>query len=303
MTFSVVIATFRRPASLENCLLGLERQNRKPEEVVIVIQERDLETQALLNGRAPGAAIKVVRITESGVVRQYNAGVDAAMGDIITFIDDDAIARPDWLMRIEQHFAADPALGGVGGRDVVTENGEILSGRAHEVGVVRWFGRVVGNHHLEIPEIKTVDILKGVNMSFRRTAIGDARFDTNLRGSGAQTCCEMGLSFDVGNRGWRLLYDPEVVVDHYPAPRFDADKRGVPEDSALANNAYNFYSTLRRHMRPGMRRQAALAWALWIGTRKMPGILRGIVSRLKRDGRGTHMRDLARRSWGEARLQ
>jgi hypothetical protein len=56
-------------------------------------------------------------------------------------------------------------------------------------------------------------------------------------------------------------------------------------------------------MRPGMRRQAALAWALWIGTRKMPGILRGIVSRLKRDGRGTHMRDLARRSWGEARLQ
>jgi len=300
MTFSVIVVTFQRPASLEKCLLGLERQIRKPEEVVVVIQERDRGTQTLLDGRAPWAAIKVVRVNHIGAVRQYNAGLDVAKGDIVTFIDDDAIARPDWLMRIEQHFTADPGLGGVGGRDHVTENGQILGGPAQMVGVVRWFGRVIGNHHLETRGIKKVDILKGVNMSFRRVAIGNARFDTMLRGTGAQTCCDMGFSFDVGGQGWRLIYDPEAAVDHYPAPRFDADKRGVPEDSAIANNSFNLYSTLRRHMQPGTRRQAALTWALWIGTAKMPGILRGLVYRLTNDDRGRHLRDLARRSWQEA---
>lgn len=302
MTFSVVVATYRRPESLERCLVGLERQNRRPEEILVVVHESDLETQNLLD-RMASSLVKCVLVAQRGAVRQYNAGLEAATGDIVTYIDDDAVARPDYLDQIEQHFLAGPDVGGVGGRDSIVEDGRLLQGRAKRVGVVRWFGRVVGNHHLEIEGVKTVDILKGVNMSFRRVAIGNARFDTMLRGGGAQTCCDMAFSFDVGNQGWKLIYDPKVVVDHFPAARFDADKRGVPEDSAVANHAYNFYSTIRRHLKPGFRRQAALIWALWIGTTTMPGILRGLMSRLMNNERGSHVRSLASKSWQEAREQ
>lgn len=42
--------------------------------------------------------------------------------------------------------------------------------------LVQWFGRVIGNHHLGTGGVREVDILKGVNMSFRQTAPGFLQF-------------------------------------------------------------------------------------------------------------------------------
>jgi hypothetical protein len=45
---------------------------------------------------------------------------------------------------------------------------------------------LIGNHHLGVGEPREVDVLKGVNMSYRRTAIADIHFDERMRGTGAQ---------------------------------------------------------------------------------------------------------------------
>ena len=301
MKCSVVVATFRRPESLKECLDGLKRQLRAPDEVLVVFQETDDATLAFLHAREPWPALRMIRTQDRGVVRQYNAGLEASGGDVVAFIDDDAIARPDWLMRIERHFKADARLGGVGGRDYVVENGRPLEGSAVKVGVIEWYGRIVGNHHLSVSDIKSVSILKGVNMSFRRAAIGSARFDMDLRGSGAQTCCDMAFSLDVENQGWKLIYDPLIAVDHFPAPRFDADKRGVPEDAAIINHSFNIYLTLRRHMTAGVRRNTTLAWAYLVGTVRTPGLVRGLVSQVRKRQDEVRWRGFARQAWREAK--
>ena len=300
MRCSVVIATFRRPESLERCLDGLERQVRLPDEVLVVLQNSDEATNAFLRARPPWSPLHPVRTDVQGTVRQYNAGLEASSGEIVAYIDDDAVALPDWMQKIEQHFERDPKLGGLGGRDFIVEQGRPLEGAATKVGVVEWFGRIIGNHHLSIPGPRNVSILKGVNMSFRRSAIGAARFDLDLRGAGAQTCCDMAFSMDIEQQGWKLMYDPQVAVNHFPATRFDADKRGVPEEIAIANHSFNVYLTLRRHMTPGVRRKMALAWAYWIGTMRTPGVLRGTFSRLRRRKDEVRWRTLARQAWQEA---
>lgn len=301
MRVSVVVPTFRRPASLEQCLHGLSRQERAPDEVLIVTQAGDTESHELLAKWEHFRPLRVLRLTTTGAIAQYNAGLAAAQGDIVAITDDDAVPRPDWLLRIERHFVQHSDLGGVGGRDYVIENNALLTGPAPQVGTVQWFGRIVGNHHLGTRFFPDVDVLKGVNMAFRGEAIKDLHFDSDLRGGGAQTCLDMAFSMHVKKRGWRLLYDPEVAVDHFPAPRYDADQRGRPSLQAIEDTSFNLYLTLLRHMRPGIRRRAALLWTRMVGLERSPGLIRGLLARLRGDRGRVEMRKAANRAWTAAK--
>jgi hypothetical protein len=88
-------------------------------------------------------------------------------------------------------------------------------GNPETVGQVQWFGQVIGNHHVGKGEAREVDVLKGVNMSFRGKAIGQKRFDTRMRGTSAQIHYEIEFCLSLKRAGWKLVYDPKIAVDHY----------------------------------------------------------------------------------------
>ena len=245
--------------------------------------------------------VEIQKIDRPGVVQALNLGLDHAEGDIVTITDDDTEALPDWLARIEAHFQADDRLGGVGGRDLLHQGGVILPATAPVVGRILPFGRIVGAHHLGVGPARHVEHLKGVNMSWRRSAIAGERFDTDLRGDGAQVYFELAFSLAVLARGWTLLYDPAIGVHHYVAPRFDADQRRVFSQPATENAAFNLYLSLFRYMAYGPRRWTTLLWAKWIGTVTHPGILRAWMSELRRDAQGVELRASTARAWTEAK--
>jgi cellulose synthase/poly-beta-1,6-N-acetylglucosamine synthase-like glycosyltransferase len=203
-----------------------------------------------------------------GVTVSLNAGLDAATGDVMAITDDDAVPRADWLARMMRHFERDPQVGGVGGRDWV--QGE-QNGAQTVVGKVRWYGRVIGNHHLGVGESREVDLLKGANMGFRRAALVGIEIE-QLRGSGIQTHWEIGLCLAVKRARWRLVYDPGVAVDHYPAQRFDEDQRSGRSLLALQNEVYNQTYVLLRWL-PWWRKPSTLLYGLGVGSRKFPGIV------------------------------
>jgi len=198
--------------------------------------------------------------------------MDAASGDIIAFTDDDATPHTDWLERMEAHFLSDSNIGGVGGRDWVYHGTQLEKGEREVVGQVQWFGRVIGEHHLGVGEAREVDVLKGVNMSFRRSAIAQMHFDTRMRGTGAQVHFELAFSLALKRAGWKLIYDPKVAVNHYPAQRFDEDQRNRFNDIALLNAVHNETLVLLENL-PSTRRTAFVIWATFVGTRDAPGLL------------------------------
>ena len=220
MIISVVIPTYCRPKDLQHCLDALKKQARAPDEVLVVVRDNDAKTWAMLEDISLGhLTLRAVAVTTPGYAAALNAGLDATRGDIITFTDDDTAPRPDWLARIENHFQADPRVGRVGGRDWVREGDWVHDEARVVVGKVQWFGRMVDNHHLGVGRPREVDTLKGANMSFRRAAVEGIRFDERLRGTGAQPRADYAFCLVVKRAGWRLIYDPAVAVDHYPAPR------------------------------------------------------------------------------------
>lgn len=281
---TVLIPTYKRTADVNRCLHAVLKQDRPPEEILVVIRDTDDETRTMLEREFGGEpSIRTVIVTAPGVVAALNAGLDRAAGGIIAILDDDTAPRRDWLTRIERHFAQDPRLGGVGGRDWVHQHGRTEDGSRHVVGRVQWFGRVVGNHHLGVGGVREVDVLKGCNMSYRREAVGSIRFDVNLKGTGAQVYNDMDFSMCVKKAGWKLIYDPEVAVDHYPAPRFDEDQRNHFNTLAMFNMVHNETIVLLRYL-DGWRKLIYLIWAVCVGMTSSPGLVQWIRMLLKRKG-------------------
>jgi glycosyltransferase involved in cell wall biosynthesis len=281
MTISVLIPTYRRPQDLRRGLEALKNQTRPADEILVVVRDSDADTRLFLaDFDAEGMPLKIVSVTLPGVVAAMNNGLAEATGDIIALTDDDTAPYSDWLERIAAHFVADEKLGGVGGRDWQP----VERGNKQVVGIVQWHGRVIGNHHLGAGAAREVDTLKGANCAYRAQPLKKIGFETRLLGEGAQVHWELSLCLAMKRAAWKLVYDPAVAIDHFPAKRFDEDQAirgGKFSATALYNGTYNETLALWEYL-PPIRRIVFLLWSLSIGTKASPGLLQLI--RLKGSG-------------------
>jgi GT2 family glycosyltransferase len=273
---SVMVPSYRRPELLRRCLEGLAQQTRQADEVLVVRRESDLATAAVVR-EAPLAVREVLVTGTGGILEALHAGCAAAAGDIVVFTDDDAVPRAGWLARLLHHYE-DPDVGGVGGRDVTQPlDGSALRPSSVVGRIGRW-GKQHGHHHLGSGPAVDVEVLKGVNMSFRREALA---LPAGLRGQGAQVHNEVAICLWARAAGWRLRYDPAVLVDHYHGVRFDPDRRHRPAAAAIENEAYNLVVTLLS-LRPELTLRRAV-YGLLVGDRATPGLVRTAAAASRRE--------------------
>lgn len=113
MQITVAIPTYNRPQVLAEALDSLLRQERLPDEVVVV--DSSPQFQQLNNPGLP--SFIHVRASEPNLPHQRWEAVERASGDVIAFLDDDILPAPDYLARIAAVFEADSAgiIGAAGG--------------------------------------------------------------------------------------------------------------------------------------------------------------------------------------------
>jgi GT2 family glycosyltransferase len=266
---TVVVPTYRRPELLVRCLAGLSRQSCPPAATIVVCRVGDESTAVCLMSLP--SAPKIVSVERPGQLAAMAAGLAATSTPFVAFTDDDAVPRPDWLERLLVPFA-DNGVGGVGGRDAIGGNDSECPPSKQRVGIVSRWGRLIGNHHIGVGAAREVDVLKGVNCMYRRDAVA---IPMNLCGSGAQVYNEVAIGLRAKTLGWRLIYDPRIVVDHYPGPRFDADARSGPATSAVFDAAYNLTLSIGSFDRNRAVRRAM--FGVLVGDRALPGIARTIL--------------------------
>ncbi len=164
-------------------------------------------------------AIVVENQDEQGLSGARNTGIKLAKGEVIAFIDEDALARPDWAERLLHEYQDSQVLGVGGQIDPIWAAGR-----------PRWFPPefdwVVGCSYNGMPRTLTpVRNFIGCNMSFRREVFetlegfrnGIGRVGTRPLG-----CEETEFCIRI-NQQWpnrKLLYQPCALVDHrVPANR------------------------------------------------------------------------------------
>jgi glycosyltransferase involved in cell wall biosynthesis len=273
-SLSVIVPTYRRTMELRRCLVGLERQLVKPLEVLVVARNTDTQTLELLDGygRTTALPLRVLIVDRPGVVAALNLALDSARGDFVAMTDDDAVPHPDWVERLEAAFAAFPDAGGIGGRDVLTlPDNPPPAPLTEKVGITTWYGRSYGNFHCGKGAPREVRLLKGVNMAYRRVAIGALRFDERLLGSGAQVANEALFSGAIRLAGWQLIYDPAIEVDHIVGERPPDQERNRMDGNVLREMMHNSTLGLLEHDRPWTI-FSSLAYSALVGSWNAPGV-------------------------------
>jgi GT2 family glycosyltransferase len=216
---SVVVCCFtlERWPDLVAAIASLRVQSRPPCEVVVVV-----DNNAALSARARRelADVRVVDSAgERGLSAARNTGVAAARGEIVAFLDDDAVAAPDWLEHLAAPYA-DETVMAVGGQVVARWD------TVRPPWMPRTFDWVVGctyeGHPVAPTEIRNPI---GANMSVRRSVVervGGFRTGIGREGAGAAGCEETELCIRIRQQlpGARVWYEPAAVVRHrVPASR------------------------------------------------------------------------------------
>jgi GT2 family glycosyltransferase len=282
MRVSVVIPTYRRPENLAACLDALEHQQLTPAETIVVVRSGDVASEAVVRSRA--RTVRLVLVERPGVVAAMNAGIAVSTGEIVALTDDDSEPHADWLGRMVATYESDSRVAAVGGRDVLYLHGKLFEGSAHRVGVISWFGRVSGNHHIGVGAARDVDVLKGVNLSVRGDLLRAIRIDERMRGVGTEHHWELALCVALRRRGLRVVYDPAIAVDHHPQPRIDDSRRFSARE--LRDSRHNETIAVLEHLR-AWQRPLFVAWAFAIGTGGAPGVANAIRLLPSRGGAGS----------------
>jgi hypothetical protein len=267
----VVVPSHRRPVALEQCLAGLAAQEHRPDRVVVVARADDTQTWDVATGAAQDLPVVVATVEEPGVVAALAAGVAATVHPRVAFTDDDAVPLPRWLAGLVA-LLDEPGVGVAGGRDLVP--GELEPCRRN-VGTLASWGRFTGDHHLGDGPARDVHVVKGVNMAFREDALAVPRAGV-LVGAGAQPHYEKLMCAWARSRGWRVRYDPAVVVDHRVVRDESLDRGPDPRTGHFGRVANAHNAMLGALATDPDHGAMHVAYGFLAGSRETPGVARSV---------------------------
>jgi len=224
LTYSVVISTLDRAEELKRCILSWLKQAPLPLDIVVVHgrPEGQLEGVLLSFLAGTGVELQYVRMRPS-LVRQRNAGMKRAKGDVVFFADDDAVYSDGYAQAILDVYKAD-TKGCVGGVQGTIENFDL--GPADKFGLSRFFMLTCfGDGSLQPsawpafyrPDSKLaqVEIFSGASMSYRKEVLRDFQFNEAFADYWVGDDFEM--SYRV-SRKYKLFQVPQAKLLHYMSP-------------------------------------------------------------------------------------
>jgi GT2 family glycosyltransferase len=222
MKHSVVIITLTRPDCVQQCLDHLALQNRIPEQVIVVDSSPDERTTLVCNKFEESFVQFLYIRNETGIGRMTtsrNLALAHCNGEVISFIDDDAYAYPEWAEAVLTTLD-DESISAVAGHVVGDTSDPNLP-----IGVIDNNGNVIGNFGKLVETPVEVEHAMGCNMSFRASVLAElAGFRTDYPASGFREDTDVFLRLKA--LGCRIVFQPKASVRHIGAPtmrgrRFD----------------------------------------------------------------------------------
>ena len=217
--FSVIVPTFNRAAGLTLAVKSLLAQDSKlPYEVLVVDNNSTDDTRERiqrLREHAPGK-LRYLFEEKPGVSLARNTGIRAARGDILAFMDDDAIAQPGWLNALAEAYQMRPDAWCVGGKIVLDLPEDLpMWFDLGSTGLLSYLGRLdLGDATIER---HYPNFLYGGNLSVRRDVLDRVGLFNPALGPAGRYRIESEeteLCWRIQEAGGRVYYCGRAVVTH-----------------------------------------------------------------------------------------
>ena len=240
---SVIIPTYKRADMIGYVLEALQQQSYRDFEVLVVLKPSGDGTEKLLESYEEKLTLRTILQKEGYFTDALNLGLKSAEGDIIAFLDDDAIPQKDWLQNHLKMYD-NSEIGGVAGNvlpiglkdgfmsvknglsqvippvgDFMRSTGRILwscpiKGLENHLVYISRAGMVAWDSSLSLLAWKHVTkslLGMGANMSLSSEAIKDFSFPREWILGLAN---EQYLGWHVWKKGYSLVFNPTAVVYH-----------------------------------------------------------------------------------------
>lgn len=215
---SIVVCTYNRANYLDQCIKSLLNQSYPNLEIIVVNGPSIDNTSDVLEKYN---MIKILNQHKlDGLSAARNIGIKESRGEIIAFIDDDAIADNDWIKYLIFGYQS-KSVGGVGGLVYGPQKSAIQfdNGSINKYGLPTLIRKV--NRKLSSNEFP---ILMGTNCSFRRETLFEiGGFDPYFK----YYHDESDLCIRIKKKGKDILFNRDAVVIHEMAEGYN---RQTPHD-------------------------------------------------------------------------
>lgn len=234
---SVVIPTFKRAHLIHHVFEGLKKQTYKDFEVVIVLKPSGDGTEDVIKRYTDSLNLVTINQKEGYLVDAFLLGAKHSAGEIIVFLDDDAIPAEDWIKQNVMSFKRFD-VGAVTGDSVsailsndtlqILEEEEIppsstrvkyalfghpLKGLEDYKNCITDSGLIYaqGNNAYSRKQGVVKALLRGPSMAISRQALENLDFSTDW----ILGCAwEMVLGWHLWKKGFVTIYNPAIKVFH-----------------------------------------------------------------------------------------
>ncbi len=266
---SIVVVHYRGHGLLDPCLASVFAQAYRPFEVVLV--DNGCEDGSIEEASALFPSVRLVRSPFNlGFAGGANLGAAQAAGELVVFLNDDAVVDPDWLDELVRAVAPD---------DVALARSLVLDqGWPQEYYRANGSLSVLGYPIPNVLQDPTCEFYAtGCSMIYKRALVPDAPFDPDYFAYYEDTL----LGWRMRLRGYRVVQAPRSVVHH----RGSVTSRQMPDLAAYYFERNRFLtpllcyqtSTLLKllplHLFDGVLR---LLEAIWLVLRQPRTHLRGL---------------------------
>lgn len=229
----MVINTLNRCRSLAQTLASLELLNYARFEIVVVEGPSIDDTSIVLDHY--GDRIKRVHVDEANLAMSRNVGIRAASGELVAFIDDDAVADPAWLSSLAPLFD-DPHVAAAGG-PVMDGTGVTVQALASATNALGETKLLTSTTSLpSSPDSTWMLYPMGTNAMFRRSALVEiGGFDETFEYHHDETdvcrrLLDLGLEVRLADKG--VVHHSALPSDIRQASGIFTTRRSIVKNSA-----------------------------------------------------------------------
>jgi glucosyl-dolichyl phosphate glucuronosyltransferase len=213
-SISAVVCTYNRGSYIAKTIDSLLSQSlRRDLYEIIVVDNASTDDTASVVKNYESEGVRYVYEPRQGLSYSRNTGFQQSRGDIVAYIDDDAMAHPDWLEKLLKAFSADAKIAAAGGK--INPVWEIAKPDWITPNLYTYFSCIDWSDKPYY--LKEGKYLFGCNMAFKRNLLVDCGgFSTKLGriGNNLLSNEEWEVFRYIDKRGLKKYYDPEICVEH-----------------------------------------------------------------------------------------